>query len=99
LSVRVVNMRMLKPVDEREILRAARETALVVTVEDHFRTGALATILAETLMQNNLSVRVLPMALEKWFKPALLDDVLSYEGFTGPQIAERVLKFLDQKNG
>jgi len=99
LSVRVVNMRMLKPVDEREILRAVRETPLVVTVEDHLRTGGLATILAETLMQSGLSARVLPMALEKWFKPALLDDVLAYEGFTGPQIAERVLKFLDQKIG
>lgn len=96
LSVRVVNMRMLKPVDEREILRAAREGSLVVTVEDHFRTGGLSTIVAEVLMQNGVRARVLPLALEHWFKPALLDDVLAFEGFTGPQIAERVLKSLDQ---
>jgi transketolase len=33
------------------------------------------------------------MALdEKWFKPGLLSEVLKYEGFTGEQIAERILK-------
>jgi transketolase len=34
---------------------------------------------------------VLPIALDgRWFKPALLPDVLHYEGFTGPQIAYRI---------
>jgi hypothetical protein len=28
---------------------------------------------------------------ERWFKPALLADVLAHEGFTGPAIAGKVL--------
>ena len=93
LSVRLVNMRMLKPVDEEVILSASRETNLVVTLEDHFLTGGLYTIVAETLLRHGETASVLPFALdERWFRPALLDDVLRYEGFTGEQIAARILE-------
>lgn len=93
LSVRLVNMRMLKPVDEEVILSAGRETNLVVTLEDHFLTGGLYTIVAETLLRHGETASVLPFALdERWFRPALLDDVLRYEGFTGEQIAARILE-------
>ena len=91
ISVRLVNLRMPKPVDEDAILAAARETKLVVTIEDHFLTGGLYSILAEVLLKHRRTARVLPIALEdRWFKPALLADVLSYEGFTGAQLADRI---------
>jgi transketolase len=91
LSVRLLNMRMLKPVDEAAILRAAAETSLLVTLEDHFLTGGLFSIVSETLVRNHVMADVLPVALEdRWFKPALLQDVLEYEGFTGPQIADQI---------
>ncbi len=95
LSVRLVNVRMPKPVDEEAILRAARETNLLVTVEDHFLTGGLYSIVAETLLRHGQTANVLPFALnERWFKPALLNDVLRHEGFTGEQIAARILERL-----
>jgi transketolase len=28
----------------------------------------------------------------KWFKPVMMNDLLEYEGFTGKQIAEKILK-------
>jgi transketolase len=90
-SVRLLNMRMLKPVDEVAILRAAAETSLLVTLEDHFLTGGLFSIVSETLVRNHVLANVLPISLEdRWFKPALLQDVLEYEGFTGPQIADQI---------
>jgi transketolase len=36
--------------------------------------------------------------MNKWFKPALLDDVLEYEGFTGKQIAEKIIELLALSN-
>ena len=91
LSVRLVNLRSLKPIDEKVLLRAAQETRLLVTIEDHFLTGGLFSILAETLLRARMTCPVLPMALdERWFKPGRLDDVLVHEGFTGEQIAQRV---------
>lgn len=94
-SVRLVNIRMPKPIDEAAVLKAARECALVVTLEDHFLTGGLYSIVAELLLKHKLTGNALPIALEqRWFKPALLDRVLEYEGFTGKQIAEKILKAL-----
>jgi transketolase len=40
-ETRVVNMHTMKPIDERAIIRAARETGVVVTAEEH-QIGALA---------------------------------------------------------
>ena len=91
ISVRLVNLRSLKPVDEEEILFSAESCRLLVTLEDHLLTGGLATIVAEVLVRHRKSARMLPIGLEEtWFKPALLADVLAHEGFTGEQIASRI---------
>lgn len=90
-SVRLVNVRTLKPLDEEPLVRAARECRLVVTLEDHFLTGGLATILAELLMRSGVAARVVPLALEeRWFRPLMMPRLLEYEGFTGGRIAERI---------
>jgi len=96
-SVGLINLRSLKPVDEEAILEAARTSALLVTLEDHLLTGGLYSIVAETFLKHRTMVPVIPLALrEKWFRPALLPDVLEYEGFTGRQIADRILRELAQ---
>jgi len=95
VPVRLVNLRTLAPVDEEAVVAAARGSELLVTIEDHFRTGGLYSIVAEVLVRHGLARRVLPIALpDRWFRPALLDDVLAYEGFSGPRLAERVLEAL-----
>jgi transketolase len=94
LSVGLINMRSLKPVDEHAIIQATRNSKLTVTLEDHFLTGGLYSIVAEVLLKHGLTANVLPFALnEKWFKPALLPNVLEYEGFTGKHIAEKILGY------
>jgi hypothetical protein len=57
----------------------------------------LFTIVAEVLLHRGLSARVFPMALSGiGFVPALLDDVLTYEGFTPHQIAECAQELAEQ---
>jgi transketolase len=96
VSAGLINLRTLRPVDEAVILQAARSTRLLVTLEDHFLTGGLYSIVAELLVKHRLSCDVMPIAFEdRWFKPALLDDVLQHEGLTGEQIALRISTALD----
>ncbi len=91
LSAGLVNMRSLKPVDESLILKVAKQSRWLVTVEDHFLTGGLYSILAEVFLKNKTTANVYPIALEeKWYKPGRLNEVLEYEGFTGKQIAKRI---------
>ncbi len=95
IAARLVNMRTLAPVDEAAILQAARETSLVVTVEDHFATGGLATIVAEVAAAHGIAVRLHPIALPgRWFTPALFNDVLECEGFSSERLARRIASAL-----
>ena len=91
ISVRLINLRTLSPIDETRILEAARESALLVTLEDHSLTGGLFTIVSELLVRFRMAPAVYPVALKNhWFTPGLLNDVLGNEGFTGELLAERI---------
>lgn len=95
LSVGLVNMRSLKPVDEACIIRCAANSRLLVTIEDHFQTGGLYSIVAETLLNHPYRASIFPLALkERWFKPGLLTEVLAAEGFTPGAITAAILKQL-----
>ena len=98
-SVGLVNLRSLKPVDEAALLHVARRGSLIVTVEDHFVTGGLYSILAEVLLRHQLTARVLPLALEeRWYRPGRLSAVLEHEGFTGQHIARRIAEYLGESS-
>lgn len=93
LSVGLVNMRSLQPVDEEAIVQAVRSSRLVVTLEDHLRMGGLYSIVAEILLRRRMMGWVLPLALEdRWFRPGRLPDVLETEGFTPEKITARILE-------
>jgi transketolase len=99
ITTRLLNMRTLKPVDEQAILQAARDTSLMVTVEDHFVFGGLATIVAEVAASNGIALRLHPIGIVgRWFTPALFGDVLKHEGFTAEQLARRVAEAFAARN-
>jgi len=96
VTARVLSVRMPKPLDEPAVLAAALETRLVVTVEDHLQTGGLYAAVCELLVRAGVAAPVLPIALaERWFKPALLPELLTREGFSGAALAGRILARLD----
>ena len=95
-SVRLVNVRMVSPLD-RAMLREAAKCRLLVTIEDHFRIGGLYGAVLEELARERLLPNLHPIALEqRWFKPGRLDGVLSAEGFTGEQLADRIGRALEE---
>jgi transketolase len=96
-SVTLVNLRTLDPIDEAVVVGCARRARLLVLVEDHFRTGGLNSIVAEILVRHRLATEVLSIAFDdRWFTPALLDDVLRVERLTGGQVADRIRRQLDR---
>ena len=98
LHVGLANMRSLSPIDEKFILQTSISSKLIVTIEDHFLTGGLFTILAEVLLKHKATADVLPIALKTWYKPGLLSEVLEYEGFTGEKMTAKVLDYLKIKH-
>ncbi|MDR3611230.1 MAG: transketolase C-terminal domain-containing protein [Ignavibacteriaceae bacterium] len=98
ISAGVINMRSLKPLDRETVSDYCRRSDLIVTLEDHFITGGLFSILSEMMVFENISCEIFPIGLKSWFKPALLNDVLEYEGFTGKAIAHKISKKFKSDN-
>lgn len=49
ISVRLINMPTIKPIDKEIICKAARETGCIVTSEEHNIIGGLGSAVAETV--------------------------------------------------
>lgn len=52
ISARVINIHTIKPLDEELIIKAAKETKKVVTVEEHSVVGGLGSAVCDVLSQN-----------------------------------------------
>ncbi len=53
ISARVINMASIKPIDEEIIVKAAKETKGIVTVEEHSIIGGLGTAVAEVVAEKH----------------------------------------------
>lgn len=68
IQARILSVHTLKPLDQDAILRAARETRAVITVEEHTIIGGLGGAVAETLMDHGVMPgRFLRIGLEAGF--------------------------------
>ena len=52
INVRVLDMSTIKPLDTEAVIKAAKETGAVVTIEDHTVLGSLGAAVAEVVVQN-----------------------------------------------
>jgi transketolase len=55
IEARVLSMHTIKPLDREALLAAARETQLIVTIEEHSVIGGLGSATAELLMDENVT--------------------------------------------
>lgn len=53
VNARIINMHSIKPLDEETIIKAARETGAILTVEEHQIHGGLGSAVAEVVCQNH----------------------------------------------
>jgi transketolase len=56
LSVRVLDMHTIKPLDVEPVIAAAHETSAIVTVEEHSIIGGLGSAVAEVLAEHRLAI-------------------------------------------
>lgn len=57
ISARVVDMHTVKPLDERMVLKCAKETGGIVTAEEHSVIGGLGSAVGEVLAENGAHIR------------------------------------------
>ncbi len=98
ISVRVINMATIKPIDKDIILQAAADTGAIVTAEEHNVIGGLGSAVAEVLCESGKPVPMLRVGVEDSFGrsgPAL--ELLDLYGLTSPHIVEKVKAVLAMK--
>ena len=97
VSVRVIDMHTIKPLDEELVLKAARETGAIVTSEEASVLGGLGGAVAE-LLAENCPVPVVRHGVNDSFgRSGTAAAVLEYFGLTPAGIAEKCRKAVSMK--
>jgi transketolase len=67
ISAGVIDMHTIKPLDVDAVLRAARSTGAIVTVEDHLVTNGLGSAVAECLAESGVACRLARLGIPDVF--------------------------------
>jgi transketolase len=94
VSVRVINMPTIKPIDRDLIIAAARETKGIVTAEEHSIIGGLGSAVAEVVSES-VPTKVLRVGVMDTFgesgKP---DELLQKYGLTKEHIVSKIKEII-----
>jgi len=91
ISVRLVDLYSLKPIDEAGLIEAARATdGRLVTVEDHWPEGGLGEAVVGALAGAGLTLRVTRLAVEGMPTSGTPDELLGLAGIDAEHIAAAV---------
>ena len=95
ISARVINIHTLKPIDSDLLVKAAKETGAIVTVEEHSIIGGLGSAVSEVLGEG-CPVPVVKVGVNDQFgqsgKP---DELLEYYGLTAANVVEKAKRAIE----
>jgi transketolase len=100
ISVRVINMHTIKPLDRNIVLKAAEETQSILTVEEHSVTGGLGCAVASVVLEEgHTDVLFRKMGLKNTFPMGYgsYQDMKEMNGLSGKHIIREVKKILNAK--
>jgi len=97
IKIRVINMHTIKPVDVDVIVKAADETGLIITAEEHSIIGGLGSAICEVVSESQ-PVPVIRVGIKDVFgesgKP---EELLKAYGLTAEDIAKAVKRGIEFK--
>lgn len=94
LSVRIISMPTVKPLDKRIILKSARETKAIFTLEEHSIIGGLGSAVSEVLAESKHKVMFKRFALPDRYNEFVGSQkyLLERSGLSVQQITKTILK-------
>lgn len=101
IEVQVINVHSLKPFDKESVLKAAKVSKLLVSVEDHSIFGGLGGIIAEVLCEFGVGIRLERIGLCNMFAKGYgtENEVRRQNGLDSESIVNRVLRtYAEVKN-
>lgn len=90
INIRVIDMHTIKPIDKELIIKCAKETKKIITIEDHSIIGGLGSAVCEVL-STDYPTKVIRMGIKDTFgKSGKAEELLAYFGLTARNIIEKV---------
>ena len=97
IRVGVVNMRFVSPIDEDAVLKAARQGAAIVTLEDNVLKGGVGEGVCALLAREGLSAPVLCIGWPDGFVPhGGVSELMGLYGLDAAGVAEKVRGFVGE---
>lgn len=97
MDLKVVNIHTIKPIDKQAIIDAAKQTGLIVTIEEHQVTGGLGSAVAETVVQSHpvpVHIIGIPDCFGESGNP---EELLDKFGLTSEKLESRILQILNDR--
>ena len=92
INVRVIDIHTIKPIDKELIIKTAKETKKIITIEDHSIIGGLGSAVCEVLAEN-YPTKVIRMGIKDTFgKSGKAEELLKYFKIDADAIMEEVEK-------
>jgi transketolase len=88
VSVRVVDLYSLQPIDRAGLIAAGKATGVIITVEDHYAAGGIGDAVAEAVASAGLTVRRL--AVREIARSGKPEELLDRFGISAKHIVEAV---------
>ena len=95
VKAEVINVACIKPLDEELIVRSARKTGRVVTVEDHSISGGLGGAVSELLAEVH-PTPVKRLGIQGFGESGDSKGLYAKHGLDPDGIARSVMKFLNR---
>jgi transketolase len=97
VSVRLINMHTIKPIDADAIVKAAKETGAIVTAEDHQKYGGLGGAVAEVLSQTIPTPQEFVAVNDTFGESGKGDDLMKKYGIACDDIVKATRRVLKRK--
>jgi transketolase len=95
ISARIIDMHTIKPLDEKLVIKSAKETGSILTIEEHSIIGGLGGAVSEILAENGSSVKFKRMGVQDIFcESGEPKELFEKYGLSTPYIVKNVKKFM-----
>jgi transketolase len=93
IDVRVVDIHTIKPIDKEMIIKCAKETKKLISIEDHNIIGGLGSAISEVLTDEYPAILIRLGIKDTFGKSGKAEELMKYFGIT----AEKIVEELDSK--
>lgn len=97
ISVELINMHTIKPLDANAILKSVKKTGCVVTAEEHMINGGLGDSVAQVLIQNFLAPQEYVGVNDTFGESGNPMELMTKYGIDTDNVVEAALKAISRK--